>query len=151
MIIAVPELTWSEWLHRTQSNFFVMLVPYDRTSRSPAHWHTNGATTTASMISGDVRFRVQVRFASTAEIVKSFGRRQAYESLACRNPRAACCELWRFVLPGVPAPVANAHMSCCGRVEEVASGLGRGACRGDTDRLRLPDGRRHIEAHTSSR
>ena len=40
-------------------------------------------------------------------MLKGFGCRQAYESLSCRNPRAAGGELWGFVFRGVPASVAD--------------------------------------------
>lgn len=58
----------------------------------------------------------------TTDKLKGFGCRQAYESLSCRNPRAAGGELWGFVFRGFPAAVANVRVRCYQGVEEVASG-----------------------------
>ncbi|MGF6175726.1 hypothetical protein ABIE33_004034, partial [Ensifer sp. 4252] len=45
----------------------------------------------------DVCFQAEAKCAATADMVKGFGCRQAYESLSCRNPRSAFRELWGFV------------------------------------------------------
>ena len=86
-----------------------------------------------------------------AEMLKGFGCRQAYESLSCRNPRAAGDELWGFMFRGVPAPVANFLIGCGGHVVEAASGPGRRACSVDSDGIGVRDDRRHGNVHITSR
>src|SRR6478609_11933630 len=50
-----------------------------------------------SVVVGSVCFEVLAKPTTTADMVKGFGCRQAYESLSCRNPRSAFSELWGFV------------------------------------------------------
>lgn len=84
-------------------------------------------------------------------MLKGFGCRQVYESLSCRNPRAADDCLWEFVSRGVPAPVANSRAGCGGRVEEAASRRGRRAGRRDSDGIGVHDDRRHGNVQITSR
>lgn len=84
-------------------------------------------------------------------MLKGFGCRQAYESLSCRNPRAADDCLWGFVPRGVPAPVANFRIGCGGHVVEAASELGRRAWSIDSDGIGVGDDRRHGNVHITSR
>jgi hypothetical protein len=95
----------------------------------------------------NVCFQAAAKLTSTADMLKGFGCRQAYESLSCRNPRAAGGELWGFVFRGVPAPVANVRAWCCQDVEEVAFRPGRGACRDEDGVVWVPGDWRHSEAH----
>lgn len=44
---------------------------------------------TAGVVVGHVCFQEAAKLISTADVLKGFGCRQAYESLSCRNPRAA--------------------------------------------------------------
>jgi hypothetical protein len=111
----------------------------------------NGATTPLSVVAWDVGFQEAAMLISMSDLLKGFGCRQAYESLSCRNPRAADDCLWGFVPRGVPAPVANFLIGCGGRVEEAASGPGRRACSVDADGIGVRDDRRHGNVHITSR
>jgi hypothetical protein len=53
----------------------------------------------------DVCFRVEVKLASTSDLVKGFGCRQAYESPSCRNPRATIDDYGDFHLRPMPPMV----------------------------------------------
>ena len=75
-----------------------------------------------------------------SDSVKGFGRRQAYESLPRRNPRAASGGLWGFVLRVVPASTRNSHARCARQVEHAAPGRGRGAGCLVPGGVCLPDG-----------
>ena len=111
----------------------------------------SGATTTSNVIAGKVCFQEAAKPTSTADMLKGFGCRQAYESLSCRNPRAADDCLWGFVPRGVPGPVANFRIGCGGHVVEAASGPGRRAWRADTDGIGVGDDRRHGNVYITSR
>ena len=95
--------------------------------------------------------RMQQAPSQSPKLLKGFGCRQAYESLSCRNPRAADDCLWGFVPRGVPAPVANFRIGRGGHVVEAASGPGRRACSVDSDGTGVRDDRRHGNVHITSR
>jgi hypothetical protein len=111
----------------------------------------DGANGTSCVSAGDVSFWGSAPVISTSEMLKGFGCRQAYESLSCRNPRAADDYLWGFGPRGVPAPVATFRIGCGGDVVEAASGPGRRAGSVDSDGIGVRDDRRHGNVHITSR
>lgn len=85
------------------------------------------------------------------DMLKGFGCRQAYESLSCRNPRAADDGLWGFVFRSVPGSVANFRIGCGGHGVEAASGPGRRAWSVDSDGIGVRDDRLDGNVHITSR
>ena len=99
----------------------------------------------------NVSFRDRLWVAEHPRLLKGFGCRQAYESLSCRNPRAAGDFLWGFVPRGVPAAVANFRIGCGGDVVGAASRPDRRACSVDSDGTGVRDDRRHGNVHITFR